>query len=54
MVSSIGYVVLSGNMQVERQDTTFLTLYWKLVSNTLSLMCIFLRWKKKIYIVNIY
>ena len=34
IVSSIGYVILSGKMQVDRQDTTFFILFSKLTSKT--------------------
>lgn len=42
MVSSMGYVVLSGKMQVERQETTFCTPVSYAECRTLSLIWMFL------------
>jgi hypothetical protein len=47
IVSSMGYVVLSGKMHVDKHETTFTTPVSKLVCSTLSLMWIFLRCKEK-------
>lgn len=44
MVSSMGYVVLSGKMHVERQETTFCTPHSYAECRTLSLMWMFLLW----------
>lgn len=41
IVSSIGYVVLSGNIQVDKQETTFSTFVSWHTSKTLSLINIF-------------
>ena len=47
MVSSIGYVVLSGKMHVDRHEITFFTPVSKLFWRTLSLMrTLYLCWKK--------
>lgn len=44
MLSSMGYVVLSGKMQVERQETTFCTPVSYAECRTLSLIWMFLLW----------
>lgn len=44
MLSSMGYVVLSGKMQVERQETTFCTPISYAECRTLSLIWMFLLW----------
>ena len=38
IVSSMGYVVLSGNIHVDKQDTTFFTPFLWLILSTLSLI----------------
>lgn len=43
IVSSIGYVVLSGKMHVDKHETTFDTLVSWLAKRTLSFICIFFR-----------
>lgn len=48
MDSSIGYDVLSGNMHVDKQETTLFTLVSCDTSNTLSLICMFFLWKSTI------
>jgi len=48
IVSSMGYVVLSGKIHVDKHETTFRTPVSKLVCSTLSLMWMFLRCKQKI------
>ena len=49
MVSSMGYVVLSGNMQVDRQDTSLFTPYSLLSSMMLSCMKMFFRQNSTLY-----
>ena len=51
MVSSIGYDVLSGKIQVERHDTTFLTLKSNEHCKTLSLISRFSRKKSKLCVI---
>lgn len=54
IVSSIGYVVLSGNMQVDKHETTLFTLFSCDTRSTLSLIEIFFLWKiKKLNIILI-
>ena len=48
IVSSMGYVVLSGKIHVDKHETTFWTPVSKLVCSTLSLIWMFLRCKQKI------
>jgi hypothetical protein len=47
IVSSMGYVVLSGKMHVDKHDTTFTIPASKLICSTLSLMWILLRCEEK-------
>ena len=45
MVSSIGYVVFSGKMHVDREDTTFLTPVLNETLSTLSFISMLVRCK---------